>query len=533
MTGRAYGLILISLTAAGCKVGPDYRPPTMAAPPNWSGLKSDMTNSPRVGPTTRPTTQPADVAMWWRNLDDPTLDSLISRAIATNLNLKVATARIREARAQRQSAAAGLWPQIGLSGSYRYSGTSLNTGPEASGGTSLLKDARNTAISSAVQSLAADQSINAEQLASGTLSQVLTKAINNRFTDSNQTSHRGQNLFQAGFDATWELDVFGGVSRAVEAAEADIMASVEDRRATMVSLASEVALDYVQMRGYQQRLAIALQNIESQRGTVELTEQRLSAEFASRLEVAQAKTQLAATTSQVPVLQDAIRQTIYQLSTLLGLTPEALVAELETTAALPVNPPAIPLGLPSDLLRRRPDIRSAERQLAAATARIGEATADLFPKFSLSGSFGAQSRDINHVLDHNSLIWGIGPAVSWPIFQGGRVRANIEIQNARQEQALAAYELTVLSAFKEVEAALSAYLHEQTRHQSLAAAVQTSQEAAELSTRLYSGGMGAFLNVLEAQRTLYSSQDALIQSDIAVITDLIALYKALGGGWEG
>ncbi len=525
-------IFLAGSVTGGCMVGPNYTRPDVTTPADWSELKADAAATQPASPTTRPTSQPCDVAMWWKRLNDPTLDSLISRAVESNLDLKIATARVREARAQRNSAAAGLWPQVGLSGDYNYRGSSLNTGAKSSNDTNLLKDARNTAINSAVQSLAAGQGIDPVEIATGTANQVLTSAINNKTSDDNQAAHRGQNIFQAGFDASWELDVFGGLRRGVEAAEADIAASEEDRRSVIVSLVSEVALNYVQLRGYQQRLAIAFENIETQRETVELTQERVSAEFASRLEEAQARTQLATTTSQVPVLQDAIRQTIYRLSILLGLSPGGLLPELEQAAAIPAPPADVPVGLPSELLRRRPDIRSAERQLAAATARIGEAIADLFPRFSLTGSFGAQSRDIRLLLERDSLFWSVGPAISWPIFQGGSIRANIEIQNARQEQALATYELTVLNALNEVEAALSAYSNEQIRRQSLEEAVRNSQKATELSMQLYTNGMAAFLNVLEAQRTLFASQEALVQSETTITTDLIALYKALGGGWE-
>jgi len=524
---------IAGIAAGGCMVGPNYQRPDLSTPAEWSGLESGAAATQPASPTTRPTSEPCDIAMWWRKLNDPTLDSLISRAVESNLDLRIATARVREARAQRNSVAADLWPQIGLSSNYSYSGASLNTGRETSGGTGLGKQARNTALNSAVQSVMNGQGIDPAEIASSTAKQTLSTAINNKLADDSQMSHRGQNMFQAGFDASWEMDVFGGIRRGVEAADADIAATLEDRRAVIVSLVSEVALEYVQLRGYQRRLAIAFKNIEAQRGTVELTQERLRVGFANDLEVAQARTQLATTSSQVPVLQDAVRQTIYRLSVLLGSPPGALVPELEAAAAMPANPPDVPIGLPSDLLRRRPDVCSAERQLAAATARIGEAVADLFPKFSLTGSFGTQSRDIRYMLDRNSIGWSVGPAVSWPIFQGGRIRANIEIQNARQEQALAAYEQIVLNAFNDVEAALSAYLNEQTRRQSLQQAVQASQQATDLSTQLYVRGMTAFLNVLDAQRSLYATEEALVLSDTAIITDLIALYKALGGGWEG
>ncbi|HSW44650.1 MAG TPA: efflux transporter outer membrane subunit [Phycisphaerae bacterium] len=527
-----WAIWIAAMATGGCTIGPNYERPGLPMPAGWSGLQSDAAVTQPSSPTTRPTSKAYDVVMWWKRLNDPALDSLISRAVESNLDLRIATARVREARAQRNSAASGLWPQIGLSSSYNYSGGSLNTGRESSGGTGLAKEARNTAVNSAIQSLANGQDIDPAQIAAGTAKQVLTQAINNKLTDDGQSSHRGQNMFQAGFDASWELDVFGGVRRGVEAADADIASSIEDRRAVTVSLVSEVAREYVQLRGYQRRLMIAFKNIEAQRKTVELTQERLSVGFTNDLEVAQAKTQLATTTSQVPVLQDAIRQTIYRLSILLGHPPGALVPELEKAAEIPASPPDVPIGLPSDLLRRRPDICSAERQLAAATARIGEAVADLFPKFSLTGAFGTQSRDVRYMFDRNSLVWSVGPAVSWPIFQGGRIRANIEIQNARQEQALATYEQTVLNALNEAEAALSAYSNEQIRRQTLQEAVQTSQQATESSTQLYVRGMTAFLNVLDAQRSLYVTEEALVLSDTAIITDLIALYKALGGGWE-
>lgn len=502
-------------------------------PSGWSGLRPGVATTAPAQPTTRPTEQPADLAAWWRGLNDPTLDTLIDRAIASNLDMRIATARIREARAQARSAAAGLLPQLDLSSSYRYSGSSLNAGPKSSDGTSALRSARNAAINTAVQSAAAGQGIDPAAMASSAASQGLNQALGNRLLDNSETSPRGQNLFQAGFDATWEIDLFGGIRRGVEAADADVAATVEDRRAVMVSLVSEVALNYIQLRGDQRRLAIARQNIDTQSKTVDVTQRRLAVEFASRLEVAQAKTQLANTTSQVPVLQDSIRQRIYQLSVLLGQPPDTLLAELEQAAPIPASPPEVPIGLPSELLRRRSDVRSAERQLAASTARIGEAIADLFPRFSLTGSFGTQSRNVNHLLEKNSLTWSVGPAVSWPIFQGGAIRANIQIQNARQEQALAAYEQSVLTALRDVESALSAYAHEQARRHSLLDAVQTSQEATVLSLRLYTEGMAEFLNVLDAQGQLFSSQDALVQCDTAVVADLIALYKALGGGWEG
>ena len=249
-----------------------------------------------------------------------------------------------------------------------------------------------------------------------------------------------------------------------------------------------MALNYVQLRGSQRRLAIANENIAAQQDSVDLTQARYKAGFTNELDVSQARAQLASTQSQVPLLVSAIRQSIYQLSVLLGEPPDALVAELELVAPIPATPPDLPLGVPSDLLRRRPDIRVAERQLAGATARIGVAMADLFPKFSLTGSFGTQVSDMRHFLDAKSLTWSIGPAVSWPVFDAGRIRANIAVQNAVQEQALATYEKTVLTAFQDVEVALVSYTNEKVRHESIAEAVAANQRATDLSNELYSRG---------------------------------------------
>jgi outer membrane protein, multidrug efflux system len=326
--------------------------------------------------------------------------------------------------------------------------------------------------------------------------------------------------------------VFGGIRRSIEAADDDLAASEESRRDVLVTLLSEVASNYVQLRGSQRRLTIAYDNIAAQRDAVDLTESRYKAGFTNELDVAQARAQLASTQSQVPLLESAIRQSIYQLSVLLALPPGALVDELDKEAPIPATPPEVPLGLPSDLLRRRPDVRTAERQLAAQTARIGVATADLYPVFSLTGTFGPQVTNFDHILDGKSLAWSVGPSASWPVFDAGRIRANIRVQDALAEQALAIYERTLLTAFQDVESALVAYVNEKVRHQSLSDAVAANQLATDLSTELYSRGLTAFLNVLVSQQALYASEDQLVLSETSTVTDLIALYKALGGGWE-
>ena len=526
----------------GCAVGPNYRTPETHAPATWSTTQpespatqpalSATQPAPPASQLSLPTTRPADVATWWRSLHDPLLDSLIDRAVASNLDLRLAEARVREARAQRGVVAADLWPQVGVSAAYSYSGSSLNTGPKPQGTPGLGAQVGSAALNSVGGALKAGQPVSVAGVSEDVLNQVASTVIDNKLGKTGTSVSRNQNLFQAGFDATWELDVFGGIRRAVEAADADIAASEESRRDALVTLLAEVALNYVQLRGSQQRLVIARENIKSQQNTVELTSDLLRVGLASELDVSQAKALLASTQSQVPVLQSAILQSIYQLSVLLAQPPGALLAELEKDAPIPATPPEVPIGLPSDLLRRRPDVRTAERLLAAATAQIGVATADLYPKFSLTGSFGPQSRDINHILENNSLAWSIGPGISWPILDGWRIRSNIEVQNARQEQALTTFEKTILVAFQDVETALVTYTNEQVRYQSLAEAVAFNQRSADLSYDLYRQGLTAFLNVLESQRSLYVSQDALVQSQSVAVTNLIALYKALGGGWE-
>jgi outer membrane protein, multidrug efflux system len=551
-TGRFCSSVALALAACGCAVGPDYRTPETKSPGHWSGMKPGAT---ATQPTSMPanqrvelTTQQADLATWWKWLKDPVLDSLIERSVGSNLDLRIATARVVQSRAQRDVTAAGFWPLVNVTGSYTYSGSSLNAAPKttspgnslrnllpsitalpgAPGGTPTVTATPQRFTAGGGQRVGLAVQPGGVSIPGGPTSPVVN------LTPGTRTPQvlRQQNFFQAGFDASWELDIFGGIRRSIEAADDDLAASEESRRDVLVTLLSEVALNYVQLRGSQRRLVIAYENIAAQRDSVDLTQSRYKAGFTNQLDVAQAQAQLATTQSQVPLLESAIRQSIYQLSVLLGLPPGALVEELDKEAPIPATPPEIPMGLPSDLLRRRPDVRTAERQLAAQTARIGVATADLYPVFSLTGSFGPQTRNINHLLDEKSLAWAVGPSASWPIFDAGRIRANIRVQDALTEQALATYEKAVLTAFQDVETSLVAYVNEKVRHGTLSDAVDASQQATDLSNELYSRGLTAFLNVLVSQQALYASEDQFVQSETTAVTNLISLYKALGGGWE-
>jgi NodT family efflux transporter outer membrane factor (OMF) lipoprotein len=428
------------------------------------------------------------VVQWWSVFRDPVLDSLVEEAVRSNLDVKLARARIREARAQRGIVAADYFPNVDVSGSY----TRFRRSENVSG----------------------------------------TPVTGTGETESTGGSSGSRDLFVAGFDAGWEIDIFGGIRRSVEAADATVAASEENHRDVLVTLLAEVARNYLEVRGNQRRISIAQANIEVQQKTLELTRGRFEAGLGSRLEIAQAEAQLTTTQSQIPRLETSVKQAIHRLSVLLGQQPTALASRLEEGDAIPPAPPEVPVGLPSDLLRRRPDVRQAEWELAAATARIGVATADLFPKFYLTGLAGLRSAEAGDFFDGGSRFWSIGPVIQWPVFDAGRIRANIEVQNARQEQALVVYENTVLQSLEEVENALVAYSKEQMVRRSLIQAVDANNRAMEISSELFSKGLVDFLNVLQAQGALSLSQDLLVQSDQRISTSLVSLFKALGGGWE-
>jgi NodT family efflux transporter outer membrane factor (OMF) lipoprotein len=341
----------------------------------------------------------------------------------------------------------------------------------------------------------------------------------------------GSNFFQTGLDAAWELDFFGGTRRNIEASEADILAAIEDRRDVLVTLVSEVAVNYAQLRGFQQRIVIAQDNLKAQQHNAEIVRQRFEGGFVSALDVATSEAQVASTLSQIPVLETSAQQSIYSIAVLLGQDPQSLLSELSPSSPIPVTPPEIPAGLPSEILRRRPDIRRAEAQIHAATARIGVATADLFPRFNLAASIGYQGNNPGSLSGRNG-VWSVGPGVDWLIFNMGGVQANIEVQKALQRESMLSYKQTILTALQDVENALIAYSKEKEHQKILMDVVAANQKAVNLSTQLYMEGQTDFLSVLDAQRNLYLSEDALVQSTQNLVTDLIALYKALGGGWD-
>jgi NodT family efflux transporter outer membrane factor (OMF) lipoprotein len=473
VSAAAAGLLLL---AAGCTVGTNYRKPDLPVPAAWK--------APRDGGVDA---RSADLARWWKSFDDPLLDSLVVRAIESNLDLRIAEARIREARALRAFAAGGAWPAVDVSGSYTRSRSSENAFPaESQGGGG----------------------------ASGSF------------------GGEARSLYRAGFDASWEIDVFGGVRRTVEAADASVEASVEGRRDALVILLGDVAANYIDLRGFQRRLDVGRANLKAQQETLYLTKIRFDAGLSSDLDVARAEAQAQSTASQIPALESGLIRAAHGLDVLLGLEPGSLWSELSKEAPIPALPSEVLVGVPSDLLRRRPDIRRAERQLAAATAQTGAAMADLFPRFFLIGTAGLQSAGASDWFTAGSRFWSIGPSVRWPLFDAGRIRANIEVRSAQQEQALAQYEKSILGALADVENALIAYAKEQARHRALVSAVSSNRRALEMANELYLRGLSEFLNVLDAQRALIVSESALTESEAAMASNLVALYKALGGGWD-
>ena len=415
---------------------------------------------------------PQTLAAWWTTLNDPDLSSLIDCAVLSNLDLKKAMARVRESRARRGMTKADLFPTLDATGAANWSRSNKDTG-------------------------------------------------------SGKTS----DLFAATFDAGWELDIFGGVRRSVEAAEADLQANNEDLRNVLVSLIGEVTLNYIEVRTFQTRLTVAEANLEAQNETYQLTVWRYQAGLSDELTVQQARYNLENTRSQIPALRIGLEEAKNRLAVLLGEQPGTVHIELEERKPIPVPQLELAVGVPADILRRRPDLRRAERQLAAQTARIGMAMADLYPKLTLGGSIGMETLSLTNLSSTGSWTLSGGPRITWAIFKAGAIRQSIEVQSALQEQYLIAYEATVLSALEEVENTLVSYAEEQQRRDNLRNAIQAAQKAVDLAQHKYQAGLTDFSNVLDAQRSLLSFEDQLAQSDGAVTSNLVRLYKALGGGW--
>ncbi len=415
---------------------------------------------------------------FWKSFNDDLLNSLVEAAQKSNYDLRIAEANLREVRALRRQIGYEQSPTITAQAGYSKSKQSLN---QLGGLTGISRD---------------------------------------------------RETYQAGFDATWELDIFGGVRRNVEAADADVAANVASLNDVEVSVAAEVAREYFELRGVQKQLDTAQKNYSNQQQTYQLVLARLDAGRGTELDRARAKAQLDATLSSIPALEATIAQTIYRLSVLTGQQPAALVPRLSEMQPLPSLPALTHVETPDALLRRRPDIRRAERSLAEQTARIGVATADLFPHVTLGGSAGFNAGSLSNVGKSGSETYSIGPSISWAFLSLGPVRAAIKASEARTDAALATYQQTVLHALEETEGALIGFNRAEARKVSLQSAAEQSEIAARLAQARFDAGVTDFLTVLDAQRQLLENQNQLAQGETAAAVSLVAVYKALGGGWK-
>lgn len=463
------GLIALGLSA--CKVGPDYQEPVVPIEDDWSAaVAAEMT------------AETPDIERWWEELGDTMLTDLIRQSELSNLDLRVSVSRVAEARALRGIAKGDLYPNLVLDGSYSYTQLSDNS----PGG----------------------------QIIIGT---------------GGENSPVEQ--WSTGAGSAWEIDLFGRVRRNVEAADARLMAGVEDYRDVLVSLYAEVALNYVDVRSLQLRLEFAQSNVAAQRESLGLTQDRYEAGLTSALDVAQAEQNLAQTESLIPTLESSLNASLNRLAVLLGQQPGQLHQALDRDGQIPDTPEDITTGVPADLLRRRPDIRRAERFLASETALIGVAKADLYPTFSISGFIEGVASTFTGQFGGDGVGWGIVPGFRWDLFQGGKIRNNIRAQEARTDQALYLYQQTVLLALEEVETSLVAYDRERERRDRLQEAVDASSQAVELVRTQYLAGLTNFQNLLDSQRSLFQQQDQLAESEGLVVQALVVLNRSLGGGW--
>jgi multidrug efflux system outer membrane protein len=458
------GIVFVVL--GGCAVGPNYKPPPTSVAPAFANPPTNVASANEV-----------ELATWWKGFNYGKLDGLIAHAITNNFDLRIATANLKEARAQRRFVKFDLAPTVQANAGYENSLLSKAAAPPGT-----PRDAR-----------------------------------------------QGE-FYDASFDATWELDLFGRVRRSVQAANAQVGSVEATRLDVLVSVTAEVARNFFELCGLQNQLAVARKNADVQSETLKITQSRLEGGRGTDFDVSRSRSLLNLTLSSLPPLEAAIQRTIYRISVLTGRQPTVLTTELSTPEPLPSAMPALALGDPAALLRRRPDVRAAERSLAAATARIGVATADLFPRVTFVGSVGLEADTFAGLGKSGADTWNFGPRITWAALDLGRVHARIQTADARTEASLAFYERTVLTALEETEGALVDFGHEQSRQQFLATSAEASQKAADLAHQRYEAGVTDFLSVLDAERTLLEAQDRLAASQTRTVTALVAVYKALGGG---
>jgi multidrug efflux system outer membrane protein len=475
--------VFVALAMAGCTVGPDFHPPAADVPATWKDPSVHGAVMPAANPDPR----------WWHAFNDATLDSLIERATTGNLSFQQTVYRIVEARSQEQVQRAAGLPTLSVPGSYTR---------EKLGAAGLFAGGGIT------------QAGAGSEL--GTIGS-LTKPVD---------------LYQVGFDASWELDLFGKVRRSVEQAGAQAQEQIESRNDSLVSLEAEVARTYLQLRSNQALWHTTQDAVKSQSDTLGITQVRRRQGLSSQLDVDQALSRLTQTQSQLPQFQQQVEQSMNTLAVLIGQRPGALDTELGTERPLPSVPPVVAVSLPGDLVRRRPDIRNAEATLHAATANIGIAVAQLYPDISLSGEVGRSALQFKALNDWSSTFYQLGPSISLPIFQGGKLRANVRLARAEQQEAALGYRQTVLSALQDVENDLVALRTDRVRQERLEQAVTIAQDQLSLAQGRYRNGLAAFLDVLDSETTLINAQQDEIRGRLQLALDIAALYKAIGGGWQ-
>ncbi|MBB2202309.1 efflux transporter outer membrane subunit [Gluconacetobacter tumulisoli] len=500
-------IVGLSAVASGCAVGPDFHKPAPWTPPHWTGpgeLSAKAASAGHPGPARGPVASDiVDTApdpAWWDVFHDAELSALERRVASENLSVAIATARLAQSRSQLRIAGAERYPGLSAAGSYSRSQYS----------TKMLQRI--------VSDVGKSQQLNLNGTNLSDLSGQFTIPLLDQWRDS--------------IDATWEVDLWGRVRRQYEAASADLDTSVEERRGVLTAQMAEVARDYVALREAQAQLRILMDNRDTAAHTLELSQQRNSAGLVTELDVQSAQSQLDAVTARIPQMEQQIAVQVNALSLLLGAPPAALAGELLKDTDIPPVPPRVPAGLPSELARRRPDIRQAEAQLHAATAQVGEAVAEFYPRVTIDAGFGFQSLSFRDLGFWNARAWNVGPSISLPIFQGGRLRGQLELRKAAQQEAAISYRRTVLGAWHEVDNALTAYRDEQMRHDSLARQVAADGRSLDLARDQYRHGMVTFLTVLDAERRVLAAQTDLTTSTATLSTNLVQLYAALGGGWE-
>jgi multidrug efflux system outer membrane protein len=460
-----FSILLSTSVLGGCSVGPKYARPNVAVDPNFH----------HATPAAYGPAEP--IAQFWMQFQDPLLNRLIAEGMSSNYDLKIATARLREARALHRESRFDRFPTVTTEADFTKSKLSTDQGQ-------------------------------------GFPSNLLQNE-----------------LYEANFDAFWEIDFFGRVRHSIQATSAEAQASAYDVRAVQVSVTSEIARNYMELRGLQSQLAVAERNAENQASTLEITEARLEAGRGTEFDTERARAQLSSTRAIIPAIKTQIAFSEDRLAVLVGRAPSAVVDELGRPGDLPSLPEKIDVGSPEALLRRRPDIAAAERRLAEQTALVGVSVADLFPRVVFSGGVGLSANELNNLGGGGSSEYSFGPAVTWPAFNIGRVRARIRASEARNDQALAQYQNTVLHAIEETENALVALDESRSRRDELAKAARSSKNAAELARIRFDGGIADFLQVLDAERTELDAEDRLAQSRTDTATATIAVYNALGAGF--